>query len=120
MDKYDREIEKIMAAPFIAFEVVKRWRSASPNGEGCLFQFMTPSGSRNALTGGAPLFGCLTQIRNSATFSAYTPELTDLIRADERIPKNPTEVCTREQLEVFAEYQRLADATIRQPQGAEA
>lgn len=51
--------------------------------------------------------GCLTQVRSYAP--AWTPELTAMIRADDRIPKNGYGI-TVDNLHVFAEWRRKMDA----------
>lgn len=52
------------------------------------------------------LCGCLTQVKNG--LNAATEELTNLIRADPRIPDDVDNI-TPESLPVFAEYQRMMD-----------
>ncbi len=75
----------------------------------CLFQFTGPNGS----------CGCLTQIRNER-MRGPTPELTEEIRADDRIPVSVNALADlrddelRAALQPFAEWQRRLDREIRQ------
>jgi hypothetical protein len=86
----------------------------------CLFAFCTPSGGSHIRPDG--LFcGCITQVKDDFISGepeedfhvAWTNELTEQIRSDDRIPRGPFWVKHPDQLQVFAEYQRLMDSTIR-------
>lgn len=107
-DKYDLAITYLTEHPE---EILRVWNS--PEGYvdegGCLFQYAGDT-TREALnlSGKSIWVGCLTQIRDSDTWCAQTDELTEEIRADERIPKDPKEI-TVESLPVFAEWQRKLD-----------
>lgn len=107
-DKYDDAIEYLTKHPD---RIRECWRNPSRTDAGCLFAFITPDGWHASVGGKA--CGCPTLIRADATFSpAWTPELTEIIRNDERIPKHEAHI-TVESLPAFAEIQRLADRTIR-------
>ncbi len=99
MDKYDEQIAELTENP-------RRIPAAWSRGEG-LFQFATCGGKAEGET-----YGCLTMIRNNVRYTAATPELTEEIRADKRIPINFTEI-KPEHLPIFAEWQRRLDREIR-------
>ena len=108
MDKYDKAIAYLIEHPS---EVEDAWNRASCLGRhphGCLFLHCNPRGFA-----GSGSFGCLIQVK-AGTYPAFTPELTEKIRADERIPSKPDDIKpTLEGLTPFAEYQREMDRTIR-------
>ena len=104
MDKYDLQIQKLLEDPKL---INKDWTE----GVG-LFQFASPDGTIGN-NGNPENYGCLTTIRGSLYYVSTTPELTAEIRADTRIPKNPSENMTREQMEIFAKWQRRLDKVIR-------
>lgn len=56
-----------------------------------------------------PRIGCLTMIRDGSLRVAATPELTEAIRADKRIPADATKI-RPEHLPVFKEWQERIDA----------
>lgn len=101
-DKYDEQIEYLVKNPQ---EISSHWVS----GRG-LFQLTCLGG------------GCLTMIRKGRAL-APTPELSVAIRADERIPKDASELSARfygatpaerrELLQPFAEWRRKIDQEIR-------
>lgn len=66
-----------------------------------------PSGPLFAYAGDAATCGCLTTVRGCGQVAA-TPELTDEIRSDERIPEYCADI-RPEHLNVFAEWQRRLD-----------
>ena len=106
-DKYDEAIAELMAVDERKWEreVLRAWDAPSRDGVGCLFQFAGISG----LISGR-VCGCLTQIRAEPGFyAAATPDLTDAIAVDERLPSSPRDI-TPEDLPVFAEWQRKIDA----------
>lgn len=124
MDKYDLEIERLLnAGPLenLGSRCYDAWFcDNNENPKSCLFQYVTPTGK----PGWNPTHqecGCLTQIRNADKgdssdadrLVAWTEELTERIVNDQRIVKRPGEIRTRADLEVFAEYQRELDRTIR-------
>lgn len=85
----------------------------------CLFQICSPSGLGSSTPQGK-ICGCLTQVRRTEnTLDAWTPELTEAIRADERIPGRIEEISKlrddelRAALQPFAEWQRRLDREIR-------
>lgn len=103
VDAYDRAIQSLINVPDDEFtKVVNRvWMNYDDTPEGVLFGGATPS--RSVGTGEG---ACLTMIRNN--YEAYTPELTLAIRNDERIPNDVDDI-TKENLYVFAEWQRRLD-----------
>lgn len=104
-DKYDDAIEYLRAHPD---EIRRAWfggyHDVPIHPGACLF---AAAGSYRSGC------SCLTIIRDELSIDggarAATPELTEAIRADERIPKNPSHICV-EHLPVFAEWQRKIDA----------
>lgn len=83
-------------------DIQRAWKSPLGNRGGSLFRFVSKSGfmEYNAC-------GCLTQVA-SGIRDACTPELTEAIRADSRIPHDPN-LITVDNLHVFAEWQRRID-----------
>lgn len=96
-DRYDDAIEYLNEHPS---EIRSAWHSPSLHQAGCLFDYIVDCAAPVAC-------GCLTQIR-SGKLPAATPELTVAILADDRIPKDISDV-TLDHLPVFAEWQRRAD-----------
>lgn len=114
-DVYDDAVDYLLAHPD---ELVVAWSEG-----GICFMDVTSPGS--------PLFrylfderqgkpgkcGCPTMVRRGGLLKdasrgaiACTPELTDAVRADSRLPGNQYEIKpTRECLEAFAHYQRECD-----------
>lgn len=105
-DKYDEAIAYFTDYPDDIFHAY----CCPPNHpHGCLFAFVTPTGKfEDGDRGG----GCLVQIVHYNQ-SACTLELTEAIRADDRIPDDYN--ITVADLPVFAEWQRHIDKTIRTP-----
>lgn len=105
-DKYDKAIDYLTKNPD---QIWANWACPSITTGGCLFQFATPNGhARHNET----IYGCLTTIRSSEGHPfgglAYTPELTEAIQADERIPECGRKIKV-EDLPVFAQWQRHID-----------
>ena len=98
MDKYDEDIAYLTEHPE---EIQDAWGNACTHDHGSLFMWI----GETTASGG--LCGCLTQIRHEG-MQACTKELTKLIRADDRIPKN--EDVAPDNFYVFAEWQRRVDA----------
>jgi hypothetical protein len=73
-DKYTDAIAYLKVHPEKIMDV---WGNPSDYDAGCLFAYATSNQH--------DLCGCLTQVRKG-DMSAFTPALTDAIRADERIP----------------------------------
>lgn len=95
-DRYDEDIEAILTAGEDRKELVLNfWSSAS-----ALFDFAGPT---------TVYCGCLTQVR-SGEYPAVTPMLTELIRADERLPIEVDGSEDEATLNVFAQWQRAIDA----------
>lgn len=109
MDKYDAAVEYLTARPHqIQSAWISAWLDPDFEGGGCLFGFIRPSRDRKVGPDGRS-YGCLTQIRNRPDwFCALTPEMTDQIVADDRIPTSDDQI-TVEMLPVFAEWQRKKD-----------
>ena len=92
-DKYDRAIDWLREHPD---RFLDAWGLTTP--AACLFDFVKMG------------CGCLTQVR-SGIRRAPTDELTDRIRADDRIPRQPEDI-TIGSLPVFAEWQRRLDRAL--------
>lgn len=129
-DKYDDAIDYLVSYPENTYEV---WKDVSQEATPdvwarahCLFQHATPSGRFEFH--GPSACGCLTQIRSgggnfTGPFVAWTPKLTQEIRADEAIfgsiddLQKAMTAATRDErrklLEPFAEWQRRLDLEIR-------
>lgn len=116
-DKYDEAIERLAQSNGPALE--DAWVEFSIRPDGCLFQFITASGRSI----GAHLdCGCLTMIR-SGSARAEPESLNRSIRRDPRVPDGIHELAKkwggmsgeerRESLQIFSEWQRAVDATIR-------
>lgn len=87
-------------------------RNLTDNPEGIFRRWCNGTGLFKKI-GNQSYGGCLTQIRAYDTMGAYingkwNQELTDRIKADERIPKDPEQIELKH-LPVFAEWQRLVD-----------
>ena len=95
-DKYDEAIEYLTDNPDI---IHRAWGEASTHPQGCLFGYVG--------TG-----GCLTMIRNGWRGDEQHPELTVMIRADERIPTSGGDIVPAD-LPVFAEWQRKIDVILQ-------
>lgn len=108
MDKYDKAIAYLIEHPE---EVEDAWQLVRTCPGSCLFQFCSPTGTITVVN--TIKIGCLTTVKAGYN-PAFTPELTEKIRADERIPSKPDDIKpTLEGLTPFAEYQREMDRTIR-------
>jgi len=77
-----------------------------PYAHGQLFGYCTSD--YNDFIGGV-YCGCLTQVK-AGRDRAQTEEVTQMIRGDERIPKNYQHITHPDQLAVFVEWQRKLDA----------
>lgn len=102
-DKYDHAIEYLTANPG---EIRDAWADPYVHEAGCLFVYAFRGDSKHI-----PIdCGCLTLIKMGRN-EAETPELTDAIMRDDRIPIR-SEAITIESLPVFAEWQRIIDAEL--------
>lgn len=124
MDKYDRSIEYLKANPSrirtcwlggvnhdeIGYNLFNRaYRNGMPNDYRDEVQAL-PEHHGKIFT--KPDYGCLTQIKASPNmYMGATKEITEKILADDRIPNSPDGI-TVDNLEVFAEYQRMVDALV--------
>jgi hypothetical protein len=92
--------------------VRKAWYSPRTEGPRCLFQFVTPHGEarwdENTNAEGKST-GCIVMLRLTQSYHAWTPELTEAIRKDKRIPINVSEVTKSMLRKVFAPWQRKID-----------
>lgn len=112
-DKYDRAIAYLTEHPE---QIRDAWSGAYEHPGGSLFRFAGPSAYLDCPDWTKQICGCLTQISKTADwlpddpnkYVAWTPELTEAIAADERIPKRPEHIRV-EHLPVFAEWQRKLD-----------
>jgi hypothetical protein len=126
MDKYDQAIEWLVehaddetALPGCnVIDLAWDLDDAYQTGQ-CLFQICSPSGFAVNTPQGMPC-GCLTQVvRKENTLDAWTPKLTEAIRADQRIPGSIRDISRlrgdelRTALQPFAEWQRRLDKEIR-------
>jgi hypothetical protein len=115
MDRYQQAVEYLTANP----EYIDRaWAAPSTVEGGCLFRFANKSGKGSGLLEFQTQdnCGCLTMIRSchQEQSEAATPELTALIRADERIPKKSSGI-TPDHLPIFAGWQRRLDQELGRP-----
>ena len=101
---YEDAIEYLTAHPE---EIHRAWAEPLNKRGGSLFGFTSKDGTSQH----GPLIGCLTAIRgksNDLYVSQCSPEITEAIRADSRIPSWCGDI-TVESLPVFAEWQERLD-----------
>lgn len=118
-DKFSEAIDKILSLKGEERNklLYHAWinNNAGEYPESCLFNFIGPDYT----------YGCLTQIRLSGTgnynrMRAFTPELTEEIAADERLPTAISDLYKmnkkelRKTLNLFAKYQRRKDVQAAQ------
>lgn len=107
MDAYDEAVASLKGKDKVKIRQI--WGDHKIHAAGILFGIVHPD--RNI---DSNKYGCLTQIRQDAAagytctepWIGYTPELTEAISQDERIPTN---IDTVDDYEVFAEWQRRID-----------
>lgn len=94
MDKYDIAEKYLMDNPG---QLENAWRDPTRHIAGCLFTFVTPSGSfllpsglRNLNPAGL-ICGCLSQIKSGMDV-AWTRKLTESIRKDNEIPDKDSDI----------------------------
>ena len=119
-DLYDSAINFLAANPEYIREA---WNDPMGHYSGKLFRPVTWKGGLDSIHLESSfdrniICGCLTQIRggrrnnndvmSDADWVSYWPELTELIKMDERIPMDEDTI-ELDDLKVFAEYQRLFD-----------
>jgi hypothetical protein len=114
-DKYDQYVETLRSIPDKEFSLridEYYWNHPHDVEEGSLFLYCSPGGCSGFYDGNRNYTecGCLTQVKKG-TYQAFTKELTDAIRADERIPSDPKDI-TKENLSVFAEWRRAIDSMV--------
>jgi hypothetical protein len=114
MDIYDQEIERLLK--LTPEEVRLTWKMGKAHLHSPLFDYCTPSGIDDDLPVWvvedrySHICGCLTQVRASRGYVAWTKDLTARIKADENIPASEFAlVPDRILLNVFAEWQRTMD-----------
>lgn len=117
-DKYDKAIALLAQAPDFKKEVYQAWNEPSSHRAGCLFTVVTDDSAKTHFREDRLQCGCLTQIRQDrykeintvdGPWVALTDDLTERIRKDDRIPDDPKQIETVEQLQIFAEWQRIID-----------
>lgn len=102
-DKYDSAVAYLTKHPD---KIKDTWADPYDREGGCLFTFVCPDPDNKDTRNN---YGCLTQIRNVyLPYVAFTEELTEAIRADDRIPQNCGDILV-DSLPVFAEWQRKID-----------
>ena len=99
MDKYDRAIEHLKNHPD---QLRAAYDKPYEHQAGCLFACVCNNETRNG--------GCLVMVAHEGAYALDT-RMTLEIRSDTRIPTSKD--LTIEHLEVFAEWQRKADAAGR-------
>lgn len=97
-DKYDKAVEYLTKHPD---EIHFAWNRPHTARGGCLFQYAQNTDSTTEFC------GCLTQIRGGFEV-AQTPELTEAILRDIRLPCDEDDI-TVDDLPIFAEWQRRID-----------
>jgi len=106
MDKYDKAVEFLAANPNA---IAQTWTTPFHMKGGCLFVFVTPTGKAH---GDWPGYcGCISTVHDGYDM-AVTDELAELLQSDDRIPRSDDigSWTTRDELDVFAEWQRKLDA----------
>lgn len=114
MDKYDEQIQKLTSLD--EKERRQNIRDDWLNGTG-IFQFCTPEGKNTPYNNGyLSEAGCLTMVHSWGYFvydsEGVNSKLTEQIKLDPRFC-DIGNVKTKDQLEVFAEWQRRLDKEIR-------
>ena len=100
-DRYDYAVTRARRALLAGMEPKTLWSFGdSP--------YDDDANGANLFAATGPDCGCLTQVRNWSANFAPSCEITQAIRADERIPKNPSDI-TVDDLHVFAAWQRKLD-----------
>lgn len=110
-DRYDEAIAYLTNAVHLSGwrAICVAWANPEAAG-GCLFAIAGPDPLDLVGEYDGCVYGCLTTVRQG-THVAPTPELTEAIRADVRIPQDAHEI-TLEHLPVFAEWQRRLDTEL--------
>ena len=102
----NKAVEYLQANPD---EIKGAWRSPQYHIAGALFTFVRPEGKDTSYETG---IGCLTMIKSGDYRAWHSDELTDAIRADDRIPASRVLV-TPSNLPVLAEWQRRIEKFYR-------
>jgi hypothetical protein len=98
-DKYDGAVTFLKKHPG---QILSAFSFPDKHRAGCLFKFCTASGRIEFKHCGCPV------LIRKCTGNAATERLTNLIRADDRIPPSSSMI-TLESLPAFADVQRLCD-----------
>lgn len=109
--KYQQAIDAILNADAPKEAMKRAWESPfAREGEGgALFQMATRNFG-DCFSAYVARIGCLTDIKNSTRYSACTPEFTEQIRNDPRIPCDINEIVpSQETLAPFGEWQTKID-----------
>lgn len=112
-DGYDLEVQRLQAVPDEQFRQEVQYAWGEFMRPYSLFKLVKAGCALGKMAGGLPYIpcNCLTEIRARAearSYSAQWPGLLPLIANDTRLPDSP-ETITREQLPLFARYQRALD-----------
>lgn len=110
MDKYDEAVAYLTANPD---KIYGAWIGPNRNPGGRLFYYVMPNVQGTPWRNDGKACGCLSMICGN-DYHAWTDELTEEIRGDDRIPKTGSDVRV-EHLPVFAEWQRRLDLELRNP-----
>lgn len=109
IDIYDRAVAFLTAHPE---QIIEAWDDPLGHPAGILFQVASPSGNYQMADDRINRCGDICEIVSGQAV-AFTDEMTEIIREDERIPllEGDTPKITVETLEAFAEWQRVFDMT---------
>lgn len=111
IDVYDLAVEYLKAKPS---EISEAWDEPLLHPAGILFQVASPTGQYEKAFDRISDCGDLCEIVSEEAV-AYTDEMTDIIREDERLPRfeqgRDTPAIATDILEAFAEWQRVFDMT---------
>lgn len=111
-DSYDAAVEYFLSLDSDSFDeaILEAWENPSEVKGGCLFALAGSNGGDSCWNAG---YGCLTQV-SSQHYDAESRQLTLEIRDDKRIPTSENGI-TRDNLNVFAEWQRRLDELYNRP-----
>ena len=109
MDYYDKAVEYLENHPG---QISRAWVKQDTHVAGRLFSFICPTREPGVMNSDGKEVGCPTMIRHCPhLYGAYTPELTDMIVADDGIPLDNTNIPVSS-LRAFANVQRIADKAL--------
>lgn len=107
-DIYDKACDFLTRNPQ---QIQVAWDSPSDHPAGVLFRAASPLGESVQRPGDYLCCGCLIEIRQEDAV-AWTKDLTEAIRADDRIPADYDEI-QPEDLKVWAEWNRRIDQILK-------